>query len=473
MTLAGWKVAGPGRAPRHGRLPPWHCRQSRLGSGSGAAPLGSRIRRRCVRQPGTRRLRRRHLHLRFLREAGSSARARRARERSGDRDGQLTRWRGGASGSRRGRAHQRGHRRRVVLGSSDRCDRAGAVVLHGRGPSVRRWRSPRQQGRFEVDAVSPMDAARRIGVPVLLIHGALDHETPPEHSQRIFDSLRGRKRLLLVQGAGHNQSLQPASVWSEIEGWIDSVLGSERLKVSRRQFLYAAGAAAAAGTGFYTWRVEPHWLEIVRRPAARARAARRARGPHAGTDQRCSRGSARRRRLRVECVRARRGSRARHRRADGRSRQPSRSQMFEQMEAVYRHFPHGRIATVGIPGNHDYGPAWSHPEIADRVVDIAQQSGIVMLRNQVHEVEGLQIVGLDDLWAKRFDAGAGARGLRRSTGGDRAQPQSGHGRSSRSGSDTKAGSSRATRTAGSARRRFCRRRCCRFATGATRRASSA
>jgi predicted MPP superfamily phosphohydrolase len=26
-----------------------------------------------------------------------------------------------------------------------------------------------------------------------------------------------------------------------------------------------------------------------------------------------------------------------------------------------------------------------------------------MLRNRVHEVEGLQIVGLDDLWAKRFE----------------------------------------------------------------------
>ena len=83
-----------------------------------------------------------------------------------------------------------------------------------------------QQGSFQVDAVSPKDSARRISVPVMLIHGALDHETPPDHSQRIFDSLGGRKRLLLVEGAGHNQSLQPSSVWLEIERWLDSVLGS-------------------------------------------------------------------------------------------------------------------------------------------------------------------------------------------------------------------------------------------------------
>jgi len=79
------------------------------------------------------------------------------------------------------------------------------------------------QGRFKVDEVSPMEAARHISVPVFLIHGARDHETPPDHARRIFDSLRGRRRLLMVEGAGHNQSLQPW-VWSEIEGWIESVL---------------------------------------------------------------------------------------------------------------------------------------------------------------------------------------------------------------------------------------------------------
>ena len=77
--------------------------------------------------------------------------------------------------------------------------------------------------------------------------------------------------------------------------------------------------------------------------------------------------------------------------------------VFEQMDAVYRHFPRGRLATVGIPGNHDYGPGWSHPEIADQVVATAERHGITMLRNRVCEIEGLQIVGLDDLWAKHFD----------------------------------------------------------------------
>lgn len=78
------------------------------------------------------------------------------------------------------------------------------------------------QGRFLVDDVSPVRAAQRIAVPVLVIHGALDRETRPDHSRRIFDALRGPKRLLIVEGAGHNGSLT-SSTWKEIEVWLDSV----------------------------------------------------------------------------------------------------------------------------------------------------------------------------------------------------------------------------------------------------------
>ncbi|HET7694802.1 MAG TPA: alpha/beta fold hydrolase [Vicinamibacterales bacterium] len=79
-----------------------------------------------------------------------------------------------------------------------------------------------QQGGFSVDAASPVAAAPRIRVPVLLIHGAADRETPPSHSQRVFDALAGPKRLLLVPGAGHNQSLRP-NVWTEIDRWLDAL----------------------------------------------------------------------------------------------------------------------------------------------------------------------------------------------------------------------------------------------------------
>jgi pimeloyl-ACP methyl ester carboxylesterase len=83
-----------------------------------------------------------------------------------------------------------------------------------------------EQGRFDVDAVSPQNAAVRIKVPVLLIHGSADTDTRPEHSRRVFEALQGPKRLIIVPGAAHNGSLR-SEVWVEIENWIDRVVHSE------------------------------------------------------------------------------------------------------------------------------------------------------------------------------------------------------------------------------------------------------
>jgi uncharacterized protein len=81
-----------------------------------------------------------------------------------------------------------------------------------------------ERGRFRIDDVSPAAAAPRIKIPVLLIHGAEDADTPPDHSRRVLTALAGPKRLILVRDALHNQSLG-GQVWGEIESWIDDVLG--------------------------------------------------------------------------------------------------------------------------------------------------------------------------------------------------------------------------------------------------------
>jgi pimeloyl-ACP methyl ester carboxylesterase len=80
---------------------------------------------------------------------------------------------------------------------------------------------------FRVAETSPQAAARNVHVPVLLIHGANDTDTRLAHSQRVFDALVGQKRLVMVPGAGHNQSLRGASTWSEIDRWIEYVVRGE------------------------------------------------------------------------------------------------------------------------------------------------------------------------------------------------------------------------------------------------------
>src|SRR5436190_2480679 len=81
------------------------------------------------------------------------------------------------------------------------------------------------EGRFRIDAVSPEAAARKIEAPVLIIHGSIDHDTPPDHSRRVFQALHGPRQLILVPDAGHNRSLSGA-VWQDIETWIDRALSA-------------------------------------------------------------------------------------------------------------------------------------------------------------------------------------------------------------------------------------------------------
>ena len=88
----------------------------------------------------------------------------------------------------------------------------------------RAFRIAERDGRFSVAEVSPRATARRIRVPVLLVHGALDHDTAPAHSERIFAELHGPKRLLLVDGSHHNESLNGGATWAAIEAWIEDAL---------------------------------------------------------------------------------------------------------------------------------------------------------------------------------------------------------------------------------------------------------
>lgn len=173
--------------------------------------------------------------------------------------------------------------------------------------------------------------------------------------------------------------------------------------LSRRRFLQSVGTSlgAAVGVGVYTWRIEPNWLEIVRRPLAIHRLPPSLGGRtlvqvsdiHVGPRVDDDYVLATFRRiadLRPDII-VLTGDFVSH-----------HTDVFAQLTSIYRHFPSGRIGTVAILGNHDYGPAWRHPELAARLVETVQSFGINVLRNQVCDLGGLQIAGLDDLWADQF-----------------------------------------------------------------------
>jgi len=74
----------------------------------------------------------------------------------------------------------------------------------------------------------------------------------------------------------------------------------------------------------------------------------------------------------------------------------------DQAERVLARMPHGALGTFCVLGNHDYGHEWQEAEKADLLSARLRASGVTVLRNEVAEVAGVQIVGMDDLWAHRF-----------------------------------------------------------------------
>jgi pimeloyl-ACP methyl ester carboxylesterase len=102
------------------------------------------------------------------------------------------------------------------------------------------FRLAESEGRFRVDDVSPVAAAPRIRVPVLLVHGDRDKETPYAHALRLFAALHEPKRLLTISGGGHRGGFTP-QVWAQIDAWLNEALAGAARAAP------AAGDASSAG----------------------------------------------------------------------------------------------------------------------------------------------------------------------------------------------------------------------------------
>jgi predicted MPP superfamily phosphohydrolase len=174
---------------------------------------------------------------------------------------------------------------------------------------------------------------------------------------------------------------------------------------TRRRFLSTAAGAcvgAAGGMALYAWRVEPFWLDTVYRPLHVSGLPPELTG-----------------KTLIQLSDIHIGPRVDddyliHTFRHVQSLSPdiiaytgdfvswNSAHQYDHLARVAEHFPHGKMATLGILGNHDYGPRWSHLEIADEISFRVRNAGVQMLRNEIAVVKGLSFVGLDDLWSPRF-----------------------------------------------------------------------
>jgi len=167
--------------------------------------------------------------------------------------------------------------------------------------------------------------------------------------------------------------------------------------------LFLGAGTGAVATGLYTWRWEPHWLEFTHpilpirglAPQLHGRTLAQITDTHIGplVDDDYVIESFRRTQDQSPDFVVFTGDWISYR----------DERQLDQLRRVLAHIPHGRLGTVGILGNHDYGPRWRMLEVADEVSHIAEQAGVVMLRNSTATISGLKFIGLDDFWSPRFD----------------------------------------------------------------------
>lgn len=174
---------------------------------------------------------------------------------------------------------------------------------------------------------------------------------------------------------------------------------------TRRRFLTAAGSflAGGMGLGLYTWRVEPHWFTVVERelPIANLPASWVGRtmlqisdlhvGPRVDADYLSNALEFASRLEPTLTV------------ITGDFMTCHGSEQIDAVTQVLGHLDPGPLGCWAILGNHDYGTRWSRADVADQLVQRLAELGIRTLRNAVHRLDGLQLVGLDDLWGPYFD----------------------------------------------------------------------
>jgi predicted MPP superfamily phosphohydrolase len=174
--------------------------------------------------------------------------------------------------------------------------------------------------------------------------------------------------------------------------------------ITRRRCLALAQAAVAgaAATFLYTWRVEPHWLHVVRRDLPIAGLPYGLAGKllvqisdlHVGDVVDSS--------YLIRALELVSGLGQELTVITGDFMSCESSEQIEEVARVLAHLRPGPLGCVAILGNHDYGRGWLDMYAASRLCWVLESLRVAILRNESRMVGGLQIVGLDDLWGPCF-----------------------------------------------------------------------
>ena len=177
------------------------------------------------------------------------------------------------------------------------------------------------------------------------------------------------------------------------------------MSMNRRSYIKRAfwgSVGAATFTGLYTWQIEPFWLEFVRRSMPIDNLPDHLHG-----------------KLLMQISDIHVGNRFDYNFIIDSFKQAQEynpdfvvytgdyvsyesGEQLEQLAEVLEYAVKGRMGTVGILGNHDYGKNWAAQEVADQISELLSRAGVQVLKNEQQNIAGLNIIGLDDYWGLNF-----------------------------------------------------------------------
>ena len=175
---------------------------------------------------------------------------------------------------------------------------------------------------------------------------------------------------------------------------------------TRRAFLKRTAVgllAGGAGLGGYAWLIEPHWLEVVRRDlpirflpdALDGKTLVQISDLHIGPE------------VSDDYLR---GALQTVAQIDpdilvvtGDFMTCTAEEELDHVSRVLENLRPARLATLGILGNHDYAKKYRNVEVAEQLTARLTDLGFVILRNRSHDVAGLTVAGVDDLWSPTCD----------------------------------------------------------------------
>jgi len=174
--------------------------------------------------------------------------------------------------------------------------------------------------------------------------------------------------------------------------------------MKRRKFIKRSVIAGTGVlTGLYTWQVEPFWLEFVQQKMALKNLPESLIGKTLMQISDMHVGNAFDYNFIIDSFKKAQEYKPDYVVYTGDFVNYESSEQFEQLAKVLPYAPKGKIGTVGVLGNHDYGKDWKEQDVADRVTEQLHQHGIRILQNEQTALDGLHIIGLDDFWSPNFN----------------------------------------------------------------------